>query len=259
MSKVSVVLPLLLPDAFTVALTEFCIKAMRVCADQPFELVVVETGTNHFDPHKGGPVDASVVPDVYVHVANKRTYVQDFNAGGNAASGEYLVHMGNDVIVNDGWIGALLEPFDRFNDCGVSACSATEPGAFIGPRVAMPGMIVEGMFAPMMMFHNKWRLDDAYEAGYSDSDLIMRIYTAGLRAYRNCRVIVHHMDRITWSRAYKDRGNAQIAVGEELFYQRWGSSPLAMFQIIKSGASVYGREHESILRQIEPRAARNIY
>lgn len=244
-TKVSVVLPLLLPDQFTVALTEFCIKSMRVCADQPFELVVVETGSEHF---KGHPL-----VDKYLHVPQKRGYTKDFNEGCELATGEYIVHMGNDVIVNDGWVGALLEPFERFNDCGVSACSATEPGAFIGPRLPMPGLIVEGMFAPMMMFHKRWRLDEAYEGGYSDSDLIMRIYTEGLRAYRNCRVVVHHMDRITWMRAYKDRGRTQIQAGEELFYQRWDGSPLMMFQVIKSGASVYGHEHESILRQIQQR------
>jgi hypothetical protein len=257
MTKVSVVLPLLLPDQFTIALTDFCIKAMRLTKDQPFELVVVETGTRHFDPDL--VLDPIVRPDKYIHFPKKSSYVKDFNAGCDIATGEYLVHMGNDVIVNDGWIGALLEPFDRYNDCGISACAATEAGAVIGPRQPIPGLIVEGMFAPMMMFTKQWRLDDAFEGGYSDSDLIMRVYAAGLRAYRNCRVVVHHMDRVTWTRATNDRGAEQMQAGETLFYQRWNGSPLMMFQVIKAGAAVYGREHEAILMQIPSRAQRRAF
>lgn len=245
--RISVVLPLLLPDAFTVAMTQFCIKALRSEAVGDYELVVVETGSRHFDPSVGGPVDPLLRVDRYLHFPEKRTYVLDWNAGAHEAVGAYLVHMGNDVIVGRAWDQALREPFERYADCGVSCTAAAEPGAFIGPRQPIPGLIVEGMFAPMMMFERSWRLDEAYEGGYSDSDLIMRIYTAGKRAYRNCGSQCFHFDRVTWSRAYGDRGEAQIIRGEKLFYDRWSTSPLWMYSMIRGGAAVYGREHEALL------------
>lgn len=245
---VSVVLPVLITDAFLLALTEMCIKAMRCQAnDQFFELVLVETGTKFFDPRNGGPKDPYLHVDTWVHRDDRTTYTQDWNAGADAASGDYLVHMGNDVIVSPAWDRALCEPFERYKDCGVSCCASTEPGAHIGPRQPVPGLIVEGMFAPMMMFANNWRLDEAYPGGYSDADLIMRMYAAGLRAYRNCGVQVHHLDRVTFARADKDRGEGQIAVGEQLFYERWNGSPHMMYAMIRAGAVVYGREHESYL------------
>lgn len=252
--KISVVLPLLLPDAFTVALTQLCIKAMRCQADDPtYELVVVETGSRHFDPSIGGPVEPMLKVDEYIHIPQKRTYVQDWNEGARRAGGAYLVHMGNDVIVGPGWDSALREPFEKYADCGVSCTAATEPGAFIGPRLPVPGLVVEGMFAPMMMFESTWRLDEAYEGGYSDSDLIMRIYDSGKRAYRSCSSQCHHLDRVTWTRAYADRGEDQIIRGERLFYERWSRSPLMMYSMIRGGGVMYGREHEALLAPIPNR------
>ena len=47
--KISVVLPVLVgDDPFLIALTEFCIKTMRLHTALPYELVVVQTGTHHF-------------------------------------------------------------------------------------------------------------------------------------------------------------------------------------------------------------------
>lgn len=251
-SRISVVLPLLLPDEFTVAMTDFCIAAMVTQAHKPFELVIIETGSRHFAPDCLSRSRTFPKDYVYLHAPTKTSYVRDWNRAADAASGDYLVHMGNDVIVGRDWDAALLEPFDKYRDCGVTCTAAAEPGIFIGPRHPTPA-IVEGMFAPMMMFEKGWRLDPAYEGGYSDADLIMRIYTAGKRAYRNCASQCFHFDRITWSRALPDRGEAQIAAGEKIFYGRWQHSPLMMYAMIRAGGVIYGREHESLLAPVKLR------
>jgi len=247
--RISVVLPLLLPDKFTIAMTEFAIAAMRCHAVNPFELVVVETGTNHYQSRSVGN---NAIIDTYIYRPTKSSYVKDWNLGADKASGDYLVHMGNDVIAGYGWDKALLRPFEIYKDCGVTCTAATEPGAFIGPRQPLD-LIVEGMFAPMMMFGKNWRLDSAYEGGYSDADLVMRIYDNGQRAYRDCSSQCHHLDRMTWSRACNDRGEAQMADGERKFYERWSNSPLMMFGVIRAGGWTYGREHESLLADIPMR------
>lgn len=246
--KISVVLPVCAPTPFLRAMTEFCIRALRENAVDDFELVVVEAGEPFFDP-SGVNHDASLGVDRYVHFAEKIGVTKEINAGFDAAAGEYVVFAGNDVIALEGWDMAIMEPFEKYADCGVACLAALEPGYFIGPSKPLP-LIVEGMYAPFMMFRKGWRFDEEFVA-YCDSDLVMRMYAAGLRAYRNNRVQVHHLNGITRARVQADGGAGEIAEGEKLFYERWGDSPLWMFGMIRSGAIVYGREHEAWLRPIQ--------
>jgi len=225
---------------------------MRVSTKLPYELVLVETGTKHFEKLSWSSLaDPDLRVDKYIHCPEKTTVVKDHNTGLRAASGDIQVFMGNDILVTEGWLEALLEPFERYPDCGLSSVATAEPGAFVGPAHPIPGLIVEGSYTPIMAFRKGWELDEAFNGGYSDSDLLMRVYTAGLRAYRHCGVQVHHLNHLTIKKRGME-GHEEIAKGEALFYERWGSSPLIMFQIIKCGASVYGREHEACLAQIVP-------
>lgn len=248
--KVSVVLPVLLTEKFLISMTEFCIKAMRQQTALDYELVVVETGSRALEAHVG--VEGDLRIDRYLHRPERTSAVRDFNAACDLAAGELLVHTGNDIIVGPGWLEALVEPFERFVDCGASSLAAGEPGApNVGPPVPVP-LIVEGMYTPIMAFRREWRFDEAYRGGYSDSDLIMRMYARGLRAYRNCRSRVLHLNHMT-DRAYaNDARHAEIEEGERLFYQRWGDSPWLMFYVTKCGGVTYGREHEVALHRIAP-------
>ncbi len=249
---VSVILPVLVgDDPAMISLTELCIRWMRLNTKIQYELVLVETETRHFERLSWSSLgDYDLRVDKYVRCPLRTSVVKDHNAGLRAASGDYRVFTANDILVTPGWFEALLEPFDVYADCGLSSLSAAEPGAFIGPQFPAP-LIVEGNYTPIMMFKREWGLDEAFPGGYSDSDLIMRIYTAGLRSYRNCRVQIFHLNHLTIKKKGEE-GRREIAAGEELFYQRWGDSPLMMYAIIRSGGVVHGREHEFLRRPIVP-------
>ena len=111
-------------------------------------------------------------------------------------------------------------------------------------------LIVEGMYSPFMMFRRGWRFDESYIKIYQDSDLIMRMYEKGLRAYRSCRAHVHHLLRMTSDRVDQDQHRRHLAQDERLFYTRWGKSPWMMFGLIRYGAWSFGREYESLTRPI---------
>jgi hypothetical protein len=130
----------------------------------------------------------------------------------------------------------------------MSSLSAQEPGALIGPAMELQ-MLVEGVFTPFMAVKREWRYDERYYAAYADSDLVMRMYENGLRAYRNCRAIVSHLKAMT--RKYeKVLDSWSFAQGEELFYNTWGGSPLAIYGIMRMGSFVHGKEHMALLTPI---------
>ena len=219
-------------------------------ADYEFELVVVEAEHDYFTPIGMMGSDVSVrQPDKYLNFTPKIGIVKEFNAGVDAATGDYIVHTGSDVIAPPHWDTELLRLFDDYTDCGVASLSAFEPGWIIGPPQPLD-MVVEGMYSPFMMWRKGWRLDEAYKRVYPDSDLVMRMYDQGLHAYRTCRAHVHHLLRMTNDRVEFAEHNRQLALDEGLFYQRWGKSPRAIFGLIRSGQWTYGREYEAFTRPI---------
>ncbi len=229
----SVILPVLLGHEWHYHLTEFVVKTMR-CTAPPFELVIVETGSKKLEH----------LADVYIHRPERTTLVKDSNAGFDASHGDFRIQTGNDVIMKPGWLEALHEPFLKYKDCGISTLSVAEPGAFIGPRQPQ-ALIVEAMYGPLMMFRKEWKLDPVYISMASDNDLVMRIYNAGLRSYRNCRVQVFHLGGVTWGSAYSAAESKQNQdEGLKTFYERWGDSPLMMLHMFRRGGVAFGREHE---------------
>ena len=247
MKKISVVLPVLAPTPFLRAMTEFAIKTLRAHADNPFELVVVEAVHDWFDPARFKSGNDEWTIEKYLNFTPPIGAVQEGNAALDAATGDFIVYTGTDVIVPQGWDTELLSLFER-PDCGVAALSAFEPGWIIGPREPLD-LVVEGMFSPFMMFRKGERFDEAYQRVYIDSDLVMRIYERGLRAFRSCRKHVWHFGSVTnkhAGEAHARKETSALALDEGLFYQRWGKSPLAMFGMIRAGQWLYGHEHESL-------------
>jgi GT2 family glycosyltransferase len=247
--KISVVLPVMgLGNPFLFAMTEFAIKALQEHADNPFELIVVEAQGSQLGGHRWD----SVI-DKYLSFNPPIGGVREINRGIDCATGDYIVFTGNDVIVPPHWDTELLLPFERFKDCGISTLAAKEPGVFIGPPAPVD-LIVEGMFSPFCMFKKGWKYDESFERIYQDSDLVMRMYDQGLRAYRNCRTHVLHLGAMTNSNLGDQHAidHARlVSKDEEWFYKRWGGSPLAMFGMIRKGYMVYGREYESFLAPIQ--------
>lgn len=250
MKKISVVLPVLTPTPFLQAMTEFAIITLYEHADnKDYELIVVEADGNHFDPELGGGRRCADYIDQYLRFNPKIGGVKELNAGVDAARGEFVLSTGNDVIVPPRWDTELLRCFEERHDCGIASLSAFEPGAVIGPGVNVD-RLVEGMYSPFMMFRKGDRFDEAFVKIYQDSDMHMRIYERGQRAYRSCRAHVHHLLRMTSDRVDPEQHNKDLARDERLFYDRWGNSPLAAFAMIRMGQYVFGREHESFLRPI---------
>jgi len=249
--RISVVLPVLAPTPFLRAMTEFAIKTLRAHADGDFELIVVEAVERNFDPavdqsycqeHGHHPHPCEI--DKYLNFNPKIGGVRELNAGVAAASCDVILSTGNDVIAPPGWDGELLRVFDERPDAAIVSLSAFEPGAIIGPPQPMD-LVVEGFYSPFMAFRRGWSFDEAFVKIYQDSDLVLRVYEAGKRAYRSCRAHVHHLLRMTSDRVEPEKHTRDLARDERLFYERWGRSPLAMFGVIRAGHQIYGREHEA--------------
>ena len=255
---ISVVLPIITPTPFLRAMTEFSIATLKAHATAPFELIVVEANGLNFQPAPERPVVLQrtlLQIDKYLPFNPGIGAIREFNAALKLATGDYIVSTGNDVIVPEGWDAELLRIFAEQPDCGIASLAAVEPGAIVGPSSPRelvsqqaeigPVTEVEGMYSPFMMWRRGWEMCEDYQKIYCDSDLVMRVYATGQRAYRSCTHHVRHFARMTSDRVDPEKHADDLAHDERLFYQRWGRKRWLMFALLRAGRVTYGQEHLS--------------
>lgn len=231
MRTIDVLLPVLFRERWQIELALACVRIMRCTTKVPFNLVVAETGS----------AELAREADRHVALEPGQGFVRDWNDGIRACRSEMVVATSSDVLVRPGWLEALLEPFDRIEDCGVSCPASSDL-----KMAPSPGTITEGVFGPCMMFHRLWpeealqrvptgsydpssdeprgkQLDPIF-AGvdlWADSDLVLAHYRAGMRSYRTYSVVVDHLNKATYdtTRSKEDQ-KKDLDRGQELFIRK---------------------------------------
>lgn len=225
---VSVVLPVKMKHGWQLSMTRHAIETLRCTTDYPFQLVVVETGTEYLK-------DAC---DLWVYVPEKDSLSPNYdsNLGLAAADGEFIVYTGNDVFVRPGWLEALLVCFG-IPDCGLATLASadlkhTPPAVFFGQPI-----ITEGVYGPFMMMRKGEEFDwRRFPSSMGDSDLIMRVYRRGQRMYRNNSVIIEHLNQQTLGH---EASNRALEDARRTFVATHSSSPLLfMYRILTEGLIV---------------------
>ena len=89
--------------------TRLCVAALGRHTPRPWELVVVDNGsTDGTAEYLAGVRDMASVPVPVITNATNRGFPAAINQGLEAARGEYLVLLNNDVVGADGWLGQLV-------------------------------------------------------------------------------------------------------------------------------------------------------
>lgn len=243
-ATIDVLMPVLVREPKRkVPMARFAMEAMRRCTNLPFRFVVTEYVMRGEEPM----VDRSVLldTDIYQVLSSPLSFVQQLNKGLELCTADYVVHTADDIFVNPGWLEAMLACF-KITDCGVATLASTDlPPPFSQKAKA----IVEGIYGPHMMFRRCWerldkalmntelggaakRFDPRYSGIFSDSDLIMAHYAAGLRSYRNHEVLIDHLNKATYNQLFtKEEQEQKIAEASIAFQMKFRDhTPLMVFQ-----------------------------
>lgn len=205
MQSISVIVPVLVNSTEQIAMTIRCIKKARE-SKIPFELVIVETKTDYFKD----------LADVYIWEKEKTTATISINKALKICNKDWVVLLTNDVIVDDGWLEALLECF-KIKDCGCATLGSTQ---FNHPK---ENKIEEGnwwsvVLFPQWIFGKVGYFDEQFRGVWDDTDLLIRIYKAGFKMYRNFNVIVEHPKQSHQDNMEQHRENYRY--GQELFHNK---------------------------------------
>jgi GT2 family glycosyltransferase len=91
------------------AYTKQCIAALKSHTRPPWEMVVIDDGsTDHTDIYMACVRDRASVPVTVISNTANLGFPAAINQGLDAARGEYLVLLNNDVVVTDGWLDQLI-------------------------------------------------------------------------------------------------------------------------------------------------------
>lgn len=225
-SRVAVVMPTYVTEAWQLAMTRAAVETLRVTADLPFDLVVANR------PGKFERELTAIFMKAEAHVVETpgRSVNHDTNLGFDRAQelgADLVVYTGNDVFTRPGWLGGLLACFDHDPLCQVATLMPAENRAGLGPRRG----IDEGVYGPFMMFSSAHRFDaDEFPGVFGDTDLVMRLYREGGRAFRNNDHVVHHFLHQT-----AIFGPEEFAAARERFVARHYGSGLVIFRLLAQG------------------------
>ena len=220
--SVSVVVPCLTEHEWQYHLTQAIMKIARATTEIPYELIVCEAVGDYFKDDC----------EKYFYNPQKGSANADMNEGMNLASGDIVVLLTNDVFVKPNWLEALLECFERIPDCGLASLGTSDH------REQPVNVITEGLLCPLMALRNRpdFRFDaENFPSYWGDSDLVMRVYNVGCRAYRNRRVVCDHLGRATNTKDHIRGSAEEIEAAKQKFLVRHGMSHQLIFRILVDG------------------------
>lgn len=222
--RVSVILPVVINHEWQRLMTQFAIDVMCTNTTHAFDLIVVETGSKH--------LWAKSRDTLHLDFQKPASYTNDFNKGIDKAKelgADIIIQTANDIFVMPGWLEAILECF-KIKNCGAATLSSIEANH---PKT---NVIRESWCFPVLMaWHKSFRFDENFRNNCSDTDLIMQIYDAGYKMYRNFNVQFFHLIKAT----FRESGTMEDGkVAIERFKKKWEGNPTFMFHALSEGISV---------------------
>jgi len=236
--RVSVVIP----TWNAAELLRVALGSLRVQAYRDFEVVVVDNGSGD-DTRR---MLAEEFPEVrLVAFDDNRGFAPATNAGLQAAAGEILVCMNNDVEAEPGWLAALVDALDRRPDVGSVASKmldANRPGIIDaagdamslvawnigrgepdGPRYDGGREILSACAGAAAyrraLFERVGWFDERYFAWFEDVDIGIRAQLAGFGCWYEPAAVVRHHGSATAARMSDRKVYLTVRNGLMLFFK----------------------------------------
>lgn len=226
--------------------TKLALESIREHTSAPYEVIVVDNGS--------GPQTTqwlATLEDVRViYNAENRGFAGGNNQGIAAARGDFIVLLNNDVIVTDGWLDGLLDPFDRIPGLGVTAPRSNriagdqitidseyrdvpamhEYAAQRRARLRRQGYLTDRAIGLCLCVDRRvideiGGIDERYAVGnFEDDDFCIRVRAAGYKIYVCDDVFIHHFGSQSFAANKVDYASTMHA-NWQTFAAKWGYPP----------------------------------
>jgi len=221
-TSIGVVVPVLIRTDKQLAMTKRCLQKARDCTRLPFQLIIVESGSQYL-------IDYA---DIYVHEKVPTTPEIGHNIGFRiAVRNDFTVLLTNDVYVTDGWLEVLLDTFNQKEDCGLSTLGSSHKG-----HIEENKIIEERWFDVAMIksevFNKIGFYDERYIGSWPDTDLLVRAYKEGWKMYRNLNCVVD-VEGVQTTVGQNPNHSENYIRGQQLFREKHEGCGLAIYEACK--------------------------
>lgn len=225
--------------------TKKALESIRANTSEPYEVIVVDNGSGPETLEMLAAIDDPHVRIIYN--PKNRGYAGGNNDGIAAARGQYVVVLNNDVIVTDGWLDGLLDPFDRTPGIGVTAPRSNKvvghqqlPMVKYDSEEALVGFAAarreafyqHGYFADRAIglclcisrtvLEQVGGFDERFELGnFEDDDFCIRVRGAGYSIFVCDDVFIHHFGSQSFAANNVDYTQTMTANWAK-FSAKWG-------------------------------------
>lgn len=215
---VNVVVPVYIRENKLLAMSLKCLSRAKEMTNINYKTIIVETGSNYLVDHA----------DIHIYEKKRTTADKSINRAFFCCDSQYTVLLTNDVMVGEGWLEALLEPFNKYEDCGVTTLGSDQFGH------VKKNVIEEGIWGSVFCIPSEYaQFDENYVNSWEDSDLWMQMYTRGYKMYRNFNCIVGHK---AGSTVYEDKMTQDnYERNRAYFTEKWKDSKLPLYEILTKG------------------------
>lgn len=213
-------------------LTEACVQSLRDHTDVPYELIIVDNGS---EPEAARWAEDHA--DTVVLNDGNLGFAPGMNGGLAKANGEFVAFINNDTVFPIGWASELLDGFHQIPNTGIILPAVTAAGnptsvrtvpgddlVVIPPFQALPSGVVYVMTREFAESLGGW--DERYHvASREDLDLLFTTWALGRQVVLDERVLVWHESNATATAQLPDRDEIWMT-NWRVFVDKWtGADP----------------------------------
>lgn len=207
--------------------TQRCVESIRQNTDVPYELILVDNGSE-----AEAAAYAEQAGDQVVLNPENFGFSRGMNQGLARARGRAIAFLNNDTVMPPGWASPLLETLDAQERAGIVVPGVTAAGNLrtvrqapapqvevLAPFEAPPSAVVYVMDTDVMRRLGGWG-EEYVIASAEDVDLCFKVWVNGLDVVFDQRVLVDHVAKGTAGSKLDDYEQVW-AINRKMLLEKW--------------------------------------